>query len=181
MNKVFIFGLGAAVGSLLTWKLVEAKYKKIADEEIESVIEHFRNKEQKEENTFADDYVEVEKLEAVKRDYNKKITDLGYMDDDAVIITNPGVEKIEPYVISPEEFGEANGYDTKSWTYYADLVLTDEMGDIVCEPELIIGDGLEHFGEFEDDSVYVRNDNTECDYEILKHDRTFSEINGEDV
>lgn len=45
MNKVFIFVLGATVGSLVTWKIVEQKYKKIADDEIESVVKHFKNKE----------------------------------------------------------------------------------------------------------------------------------------
>ena len=35
--------------------------------------------------------------------------------------------------------------------------------------EEIIGDGLEHFGEYEEDSVFVRSDAKRCDYEILKH------------
>ena len=39
MNKLFIFSLGAAAGSLLTWKLIEKKYKDLADEEIASVVE----------------------------------------------------------------------------------------------------------------------------------------------
>lgn len=184
MNKVLIFGLGAAAGSLITWKLIEAKYRKLAEEEIADVVEHYKNKdvnEEKGETKIAAHYVEVDKLDNVKREYTQRVMDLGYADDDAVIITDPGVEKVAPYVISPDEFGEKDGYDTKSFTYYADSVLTDEVDDIVFEPETIIGDALSHFGEYGDNFVFVRNENTECDYEILKHDRTFSEINGEDI
>ena len=41
LSKVLIFVAGAAVGSVVTWRLVETKYKKIADEEIKSVKEVF--------------------------------------------------------------------------------------------------------------------------------------------
>ena len=37
MNKLFIFIVGAAVGSIVTWKLVKDKYEKIADDAIEDV------------------------------------------------------------------------------------------------------------------------------------------------
>ena len=43
MNKIFIFTLGAAVGSVVTWKLVKDKYARIAQEEIDSVKEVFSN------------------------------------------------------------------------------------------------------------------------------------------
>ena len=39
LSKVFIFAVGAAIGSAVTWKLVKTKYEKIANEEIESVKE----------------------------------------------------------------------------------------------------------------------------------------------
>ena len=182
MNKVLMFGLGAAVGSLLTWKLIEAKYRKLAEDEIADVIEHYKNKEEKKELKIAEQYVEVDKLDNVQREYTQRVMDLGYADEDATVILDPVEERTAPYIISPDEFGEKEGYDTKSWTYYADSVLTDETDDIVVESEFIIGDALAHFGEFgEDDSVFVRNDNTECDYEILKHDKTFSEVFGEDI
>ena len=35
--NVIAFLLGAGVGSIATWKLVETKYKKLAQEEIDSV------------------------------------------------------------------------------------------------------------------------------------------------
>ena len=48
------------------------------------------------------------------------------------------------------------------------LVVTDEKGYEIGNYKTIIGDEFPgHFGEYEEDSVYVRNENTETDYEIL--------------
>lgn len=185
MNKVFVFTLGAAAGAtvsaLVTWKLIEEKYKKIADEEIESVVDYYKDKKKKEETDIAKHYVEVDELDNIKKEYNKQITDLGYADDDATVILEPTENRVAPYVISPDEFGETQYYDTKSLTYYADFVLADDDGEMIVDYEDIIGDALAHFGEFEDDAIHVRNENTECDYEILKVEKTFSEVYGEDI
>lgn len=81
-----------------------------------------------------------------------------------------------PYVISPEEFDELEGYTPISLTYFADSVLADENGVIVDDVEEIIGDALEHFGEYEEDAVFARNDAKRCDYEILKDERTYAEF-----
>lgn len=183
MNKVLIFVLGAAAGSLVTWKIVEEKYKKIANDEIESVIEHFNNKNNEaEEKVIIEMPKEIEKesiVELVEKENEKLIKDLGYADEDndedCIVETPPVREYIPPYVISPEEFGEY-GNEMKSLTYYEDGVLTDEDDEIISDPESIIGDALQHFGEYEDDAVHVRDESIECDYEILKSEKTFSEV-----
>lgn len=185
MNKVVIFvagaGIGAGIGALVTWKLVEEKYKKLADEEIASVVEHFKGKkEEKMGNPYAEEYVKVDELEDTKKEYTQMITDLEYADDDATVILDPVEDRIAPYVISPDEFGGTQYYDIKSLVYYSDDILADDDGEILNDPEDIIGDALAHFGEFEDDAVHVRNENTECDYEILKNEKTYSEAYGED-
>lgn len=188
MNKFVIFFLGAAAGSFITCKILEEKYKRIADEEINSVIERFREKEDEKESEVHSEPKEY-KRRMTQDEYLKLTNELGYdykkednvivsEEEDGSIYVEPGRDYIDPYVIPPEEFGELETYDTKSWTYYADNVITDDMGEIVYDPEPIIGDALEHFGEFEDDSVHVRNENTECDYEIIKCEKSFSELNG---
>lgn len=180
MNKVLAFVLGATAGSLVTWRLVVEKYKRLADEEIASVVEYYTNKEKNREieKELEED---TDEEENDKDEYEEKLKELGYIPEDGVVEVDPGEDYIEPYVLAPEEFGELDYYDKKSWTYYADFVLTDETGEIVCEPEKVIGDALEHFGEYEEDCVHVRNENIECDIEILKHEMTFSEINKEDI
>ena len=75
----------------------------------------------------------------------------------------------KPYVIPPEEFGEMEGYVQSSLTYYADRVLTDEDDNVIDDVDGIVGaDFYKHFGEYEEDSVFVRNDGKKHDYEILK-------------
>ena len=75
-----------------------------------------------------------------------------------------------PYVISPDIFGDNPDYNKVSLTLYSDGVLTDE-DDHVINPgridDLIGEESLEHFGEYEEDSVFVRNEARMTDYEIL--------------
>ena len=82
-----------------------------------------------------------------------------------------------PYVIPPEEFGEFDDYEEIGLTYYADQVLTDDDDELVEDIEDTVGfDSLNHFGEYEDDSVFVRNDRLKCDYEILLDHRKYSDV-----
>ena len=81
----------------------------------------------------------------------------------------------KPYVITPEEFGELADYQTISLTYWHDAVLTDDYDEIIDNPDDIVGeDFADHFGEYEDDSVFVRNDARKTDYEILLDNRDYS-------
>lgn len=192
MNKGFIFTLGviagAAIGSLITWKYVEEKYKQIADEEVESVIETFK----KRATEFKSDIVENDKdKDNDKDEYKDKVHYLGYCtendeqvydeEDEYTVNVEEREEGVEPYVISPEEFGEHDDYKTVSLICYEDMVVTNDDDEIIDDVENLIGDALDHFGDYEDDAVHVRNENNKCDYEILKSEKLFSEINKEDI
>ena len=110
-------------------------------------------------------------------EYTQRLQEAGYKDYSRTIDEKPsGTPGEVPYVISPDEFGELEDYTKISLTYFADGVLADECGEIVDDVEEIIGDGLDHFGEYEDDSVFVRSDAKRCDYEILKDLRDFSDF-----
>ena len=195
-KKVLIFALGAGVGSLVTWKIVETKYKQIADDEIESVKEYFKQKLEAKERivdvktfkdkiekpsikVYADGEEEISPSKNLVYGLQEKIDELGYdnIEEDVQDLdqNTPVREYIKPYVISPEEFGEF-GNTMKSMTLYSDGVLVDEDEQIISDKEAVIGDALEHFGEFEDDAVHVRDESIECDYEIIKDERTFSEV-----
>lgn len=178
--KLLIFGVGAAIGSVVTWKLVKTKYERIADEEIESVKKIYSYKKIAEERATkpevkVQNVVEVEpKVNQDRVDYSKLTVDLGY--------TNESKEEGEdmrekPYVIAPEEFGEMDDYETVSLTYYSDGVLTDDFDNEIEDVEGMVGeDSLDHFGEYEDDSVFVRNDRYKTDYEILLDLRKYSDV-----
>lgn len=192
MKNLLCFVTGAAIGSVVTWKLIEKKYKDLADEEIESVIETFKNRKPRITKDNVKETVEkvINKYKEPKETVEDIVTAEGYSiedeeetdeDDDSnyTVDVDTGVEVIVPYVITPAQFGEYNEYGTKTLTYYADNVLTDEIDNPITseEMETMIGpDALDHFGEYEDDSVYIRDEMNEMDYEILKSEKTFSEI-----
>ena len=174
LSKVVIFTVGAALGSAVTWKLVKTKYERIAQEEIDSVKEEFskRNKETVEEETE-----EIVVSEEMKKEYVDKIKELGYSsDNDDVEEVNEDMDS-KPYVISPREFDEI-GYKTVSLGYYEDGVFVTDTGKVIRDVDKLIGDinPKDHFGYFEDDSVFVRNDKLKTDYEILRHEGRYSEM-----
>ena len=174
LSKILIFAAGAAIGSAVTWKFVKTKYEQIANEEIESVKEFFgrgKNKEEEPEEfyeVFADGVLkEVEKIceENGYTNYSNTKKEEEEMDIDA------------PYVIAPEEFGELDDYETETLTYYKDKVLADDWDNKIENVDDLVGEeSLTHFGEYEEDSVYVRNDTTKTDYEILLDERNFSDV-----
>lgn len=159
--KVVIFTVGAAVGSAATWKYFKTKYERIAQEEIESIKEVYSQKNQDDTAEDVSEYNDILDNEGYTKSNEKK--------------EDENMDK--PYVISPEEFGEIEDYETYSLTYYADGVLTDEGDEPIEDIESMVGeDSLNHFGEYEDDSVFVRNDRTMTDYEILRDIRCYSDI-----
>lgn len=81
-----------------------------------------------------------------------------------------------PCTISPDEYGDQN-YDEQSLIYFADGVLTDDYHNIIEDVDDMVGvDSLTKFGEYEADTVFVRNDEDECDYEICRDERNFHDI-----
>lgn len=79
-----------------------------------------------------------------------------------------------PHVIHPDDFGMLD-YDTITLTLYFDGVVADD-NDFVVDGDILGDDWKNHFGEFEPDAVYVRNDILKADYEILRDNNKFSDI-----
>lgn len=187
------FIVGASAGSLITWKFVEKKYKQIAQEEIDSVKETYAKMRKDDLEAKKADLeaakaklhpAEPEMVETpeVKTEEVQKYEDViakhNYTSYSNNINEKGGdVMTDRPYVISPDEFGDYPDYETISLTYYNDKVLTDEYNEIVDDIDDLIGeDSLNHFGEYEDDSVFVRNDALKVDYEILLDSANYSDI-----
>ena len=205
LKGVLIFVLGAAAGSLATWKLIEKKYKDIAQEEIDSVKDTFSKMKKNEYPDKLEDYPDFEEFDGSDDSYDsddeepkseqkidrnnkpdiveyaKILSETGYTNyaERQDKKEKKGVEPVEderPYVISPDEFGEKDGYENVTLTYYADGVLTDYFDNVISNIDEVVGfDSLDHFGEYEDDVVFVRNEKMETDYEILRDLRDFNE------
>lgn len=172
---VLTFATGATIGVAAAWYYAKTKYSQIAQEEIDSVKEVFYKREQeyRKENTTE----EKPKKAAVKKDHVdlRKAQDIlkkaGYTN------ARQSVKQDRPYVIPPEEFMVNEDYENISLTYYSDGVLADENDEEVEDVDNVVGkESLNHFGEYEDDSVFVRNDILKCDYEILYDFRKYSEV-----
>ena len=186
------FIAGAGVGSVCTWQLLKRKYEQIAQEEIDSVKAVFAEKKpetviRKEENENLDKDNKIKadqaKLKPDLINYAAKLAEEGYTNYASATNKNEKEEKVnmveKPYIISPEEFGDFDEYTKLSLTYYSDEVLADENDEIVDDIDETVGaDFADHFGEYEDDSVFVRNDRLKCDYEILRDNRSYSDVTG---
>lgn len=190
-TAVLLFVIGAAIGAGVTWKLTKTKYKAIADEEITSVKKAYHTaNEINSSNTITSNEVvkatdveekvkcavskdELEKQEIVRKEYVNIVTESGYSGK------KPKTDEDypRPYVISPDEFAGDYEFDTVDITYFADGVLCDENDVPLEDIENTIGnDAVRHFGEYENDAVYVRNERLKCDYEILRDERKYVDL-----
>lgn len=180
LQSFLAFISGAAVASVVTWKLLEKKYKRIADDEIESVREVYNRKLQQKTEVQKDR--SFDKPEAEPSDQEMLdviIGDLGYAspEHNGKEGKTDMAKDSKIYVIAPESFGETD-FETESLTYYADKVLVYNGTDkIVKNVDDVVGHGsLNTFGEYEDDSVFVRNEHMKTDFEILLDTRNYSDV-----
>ena len=178
LSSIIIFTAGAAIGSVVTWKLIKTKYEQIAQEEIDSVKEVFSRQGKEPTEPEEENAVEVEPETQTSKKYEEVITNSGYANYEPYTKEKEDKYVDKPHIISPEEFGENPDYEQVSLTYYADGILADEVNEVIEDDDVedIVGsDSLTHFGEYEDDSVFVRNDNMKTDYEILLDVRTYAD------
>lgn len=189
LSKVLIFIGGAVVGSVVTWKIVKDKYEREKNEDIEAMREDYREAKEKlrDEEMLAnipDEYFEEARVDnATKAKYENIAARYGAESHGDDMLTEE-VIKIRkangPRVISPSEYEDLvdEGYQTETLYYYADGVLTDDYDNVINDvEEMVSEEALKHFGDYEDDkdTVFVRNDNHRCLYEILRDEENFSD------
>lgn len=168
------FAVGMVVSSLATAKYFQEKYERIARDEIDSVRDVYFHKAKKDIPKSTEKPEKAEESEAGGQ-YDELVHALKYKDRRET--KEP--RRDGPYIIAPEEFGEFEDYEQISLTYYGDKVLADENDERMDEYDIkdsVGADAVNHFGEYEADAVYVRNDALRCDYEILLDERTYSEV-----
>lgn len=204
MNKFIAFTLGVATGSVGTYFAVKKAIEARTDKEIESVVETFKERfnkmesiltdEQREELGIYSSSKEILKDEPIEKNhprlteeknktqnyYEQEMRKLGYStgvdlsekpDNNAECIAQIGSA---PYVITEDEFGEF-GNDEETLIFYADGVLATEDDDPIDDIEELIGNCLNEFGEY-DERLYVRNQEKEIDYIILRSEKLWSDI-----
>lgn len=174
MSKILTFTTGVAIGSIGTWYFLKTKYEQKVQEEIDSVkAVYSKRNDSKTKETHKKEH------ESSISEYNEVVKNMNYVNYSDISKEEVKKETMneKPYVISPEDFGEIDEYDRISLTYYSDNILADDLDEIVENVDDVVGvESLTHFGEFEDDSVFVRNDKKKCDFEILLDERKYSDV-----
>lgn len=203
MKNVLIFVFGAIAGATGAYFYTKKKYESLIDEEIESVKEEYNKELKGKIEEIKESLMSSEKIapdtnktnkelaekaknkpapgKVIKEEYEKEVVRYNdYSKDDSenfeAIVDDSliGINGSAPIVISPDEFGEDETYDKVSLYYYSNGIIADENDEEVEDVDGLIGySSLETFGEYEDDSVHVRNDGNKTYYEILRCDKTF--------
>lgn len=164
------FTLGVLAGGIFTSKKLEAAYQNRLREDLDNAREARRKflriskEKEKKQETKEPEFDIPEKPQ--EQELKKKVKEFRYDNS-----------KEHPYIISPDEFGEFEDYETITLKYYDDAVLADENYQTIDDYyETFDIDICEHFGEYEEDSVYLRDDARKCDYEILRVLENYSDI-----
>ena len=192
LSSVIIFFGGMFIGGFLTWDFFKTKYEKIADEEIASVKETFEHREPRPDKNYKveealkgnDEYINVSP--GVSERIIKIIDSNGYRNysNTAIETDKKGgtadMELKQPYVITPEQYEDNVDYTKVSLTWYNDEVLEDDWGNVLDPDDVIGSDALKTFGQYEKDSVFVRDDDEQIDYEVLLDTRSYKETYGHD-
>lgn len=106
-------------------------------------------------------------------------------DDPEVIDTTSPYNAPGPYVLEPDDdssaawkfINEEPYFDKVTLFLYDDGVLCSDENELITNIAATVGhEALERIGEYEPDVVYVRNEQTSTDYEIVRQYRDFVSI-----
>lgn len=191
MNKLYVFlafVAGGVCGVLGTKTYFEDLYRRQYEEDLESVKKVWTYKKPAEEDAKEDDESVLVKgnHENEMYQYAKILQKSGYINySDTPVDTSemtapevytPPENYKDPYPIPPDILG-SDGYDQITLFYTEDKVLLNEDDTKVDNIEDVVGlDSLNHFGEYEEDVLYVRNERLRTDYEVLMDPRTYPQV-----
>ena len=178
MKKIIPYLVSFVAGLVVGGVAMSVVKQKDCEEQIESVKEAFSSiKEKRDESEKKEDHIPTPKSSFEYRNCKADVSTY------KSISTN--YNKVEPMneiewgtrVIAPTEVGMCPDYDIETLQYYSDNILTDDNGCVIESPEDIIGDkALDSFGEYEEDCVYVVNDDNSMYYEIYKNLERYADI-----
>lgn len=194
-----LFGVGGViVGSVaaffITKHTLKEKYEKQADEEVESVKQVYKKHYEAVmgEVKVDEELKTSEKIsnnEVTTKPVNKVDYSEPYRDSTSIykstspesLSERPSTSvktKIKPkkiVILTPEEFFDSKN-EAQTLYYYKDGILCDDNNNIIKDTTSIVGEeALNDFGKYEEDTVYVHNDTTGLDYEIILEHFTYRE------
>lgn len=176
MNRVLYFALGAICGGAGVYFFMKDKFAREAQEEIDSVKEAYKTKNDKKEEEPKEQNIH-DKITALKPDimeYAKQVQ--AYRTEERDKEEKKAVEA-GPYEITEEDFGEGD-YETESLMLYSDGILTYDINDEVIEDidDTIGEENFKIFEKSDNDAMYIRNENRHVEYEVLKSLQSYEEV-----
>lgn len=193
IQKIIFFVTGLAIGSIVTKKILEDKYNKLIDEQVEKETASIKEIFDRDATKFEDmkknlDQNQRENVSQLKEKINK----YGYSSKTYEYSYRAGPSGVDDAeVIShADSLDEAfDNYERESLSYYSDGVLATTNGDeMITEQEADGTIGRNNFLNIRDlfamypddsDTVYIRNDETQMIYEIFRDSRTYLEVTEE--
>lgn len=194
IKNVIIFAVGIMTGTVVGSRIVKKRYEEMANDEIEEIRAYYKERE-KEQKVEVKEIEQIEQKEEsveitdeerteynnIRFKYTTETTLLNKENDKTDVESTKSEEKYDTsdiYVIDPSEYGNEGKYAVESLTYFADGVLVNEVDEVIEEYELVVGrHHIDIFNEFPDATcVYIRNDWEGMDYEVLKDDWCWSDI-----
>lgn len=181
MKQILYFSLGAVSGGFLGYWLTKRHYESFIDDEIESVKEAFE---------------EDKEVEKTKKVYTAKVRTLDYampekeeeedidileqaeVDETDLIDETPSERAEYPYTIGPDTYYEEHPiFDKETLTYYStnDYLVT-ESDEVLDINDHIGRENLEKFGEYEENTLFVRNDKLGMDFEVVYVDGEYEPV-----
>lgn len=191
MSKIkglLIFAAGAVAGTVAGIGISKRHFEAIAAQEINEVRDYYRKANKELADQLVDKTSDIKEEQAeepaekpieeeTKKEYDNIIKYGNYVTTEEIDDEEDDYSDDEPYIIDPSEFGNNGNYATQTCTYFADGVLVDDVDEVIEDPEKLVGNlHVDIFRDFDATSVYVRNDWMKMDFEILKDDWFWSDL-----
>ena len=194
MKGILIFVFGFLSGAAATGMYFKKKYRKMAEEEIESVKRAFSQSDEDSSDTQEGEKSSKDESESVSSldfEYQKKeVTDYtaysgeSYMGKSEESLhpkdDTPIEESKEPYEITIDTYISSTGYKQYDFTYYSgddtfinesfDSDTDDNIPEIIDDEHVYLGDALDESGFIYNTApiIYVRNPDLHADFQITK-------------
>lgn len=179
--NVVCFAAGAVTGWFVACQMLRKAFAEQAQDEINEMRDFYMQKLEELEAPLS----EEETAEVIASNPNKpsiKEYAAARLQELRNEIEEDEEDMNGPQVISPDEFGDYDEYYQDTLHYYNNGVVTRAFDPTDTEPftdqeidDCIGHESLTTFGQYEEDTVFVRNDEQKCYYEILRVDEDYCE------
>lgn len=187
-KEPLLFGVGAALGSVITYFTVKKRFQAKADSEIEEMrsaynrrlselAERNRNKPVPDIEDLIAEVTTPEPAPAVLHDYTVATEREATAEEiQTVVQSKPGPVL---QAITQDDFIVNNGYDKVDVVVYSDGIAANESTDEILDAEETIGiDAVPRIIRGHEDVIYIRNNDLMIDYEIYGNDDTYTNVTG---